>query len=50
MKWINNWPVIGLDKDGDGNGEPVMNFKKPNIPKKYPVQTRLNQMNLMDIH
>jgi beta-xylosidase len=39
MKWINNWPVIGLDKDGDGNGEPVLSFKKPNIPKKYPIQT-----------
>lgn len=30
MKWVHNWPVIGLDKDGDGKGEPVLVHKKPN--------------------
>jgi beta-xylosidase len=30
MKWINDWPVIGEDKDGDGKGEPVLRYKKPN--------------------
>jgi beta-xylosidase len=30
MKWVNDWPVIGIDKDGDGKGEPVMVYKKPN--------------------
>jgi len=30
MKWVNDWPVIGVDKDGDGKGEPVMVYKKPN--------------------
>jgi beta-xylosidase len=39
MKWINDWPVIGIDKDGDGKGEPVMTFKKPNVEKTYPVST-----------
>ncbi len=39
MKWVNNWPVIGVDKDGDGNGEPVGSFKKPGVTKKYPVQS-----------
>jgi beta-xylosidase len=39
MKWINNWPVIGIDKDGDGIGEPVMTYKKPNVGKVYPIQT-----------
>ncbi|MBP6760077.1 MAG: glycoside hydrolase 43 family protein, partial [Flavobacterium sp.] len=29
MKWINDWPVIGTDKDGDGTGEPVATYKKP---------------------
>lgn len=38
MKWINDWPVIGMDKDGDGKGEPVMTFKKPNTGKTFPVQ------------
>jgi beta-xylosidase len=32
MKWINDWPVIGSDPDGDGTGEPVSKFKKPNVP------------------
>lgn len=39
MKWVNNWPVIGADKDGDGTGEPVMTYKKPNVGKVHPVQT-----------
>jgi beta-xylosidase len=37
MKWINDWPVIGDDKDGDGKGEPVLVYKKPNVGKIYPV-------------
>ncbi|RDC56729.1 glycoside hydrolase [Pedobacter chinensis] len=39
MKWINNWPVIGTDKDGDGTGEPVMIYKKPNVGKIYAIET-----------
>jgi beta-xylosidase len=39
MKWVNDWPVIGVDKDGDGTGEPVLHFKKPNVGKNYPVNT-----------
>lgn len=39
MKWINNWPVIGLDADGDGKGEPVATYKKPNVGKVYPIET-----------
>lgn len=39
MKWVNNWPVIGVDKDGDGKGEPVLTYKKPNVGKTYPKQT-----------
>lgn len=29
MKWINDWPVIGVDADGDGIGEPVLTYRKP---------------------
>ena len=30
MIWTaEGWPVIGVDKDGDGVGEPVMKYKKP---------------------
>jgi beta-xylosidase len=39
MKWVNNWPVIGLDRDGDGIGEPVLTFTKPNVNKLTPIIT-----------
>ena len=39
LKWVNNWPVIGVDKDGDGIGKPVSTYKKPNVGKTYPVET-----------
>jgi beta-xylosidase len=31
MQWKKDWPVIGVDKDGDGKGEPVTNYKMPNV-------------------
>jgi beta-xylosidase len=37
MQWKNDWPVIGIDKDGDGKGEPVLVYKKPASGKVYPV-------------
>ena len=36
MIWKDGWPVIGTDKDGDGCGEPVSTYKKPNVGKTYP--------------
>ena len=39
MKWVSDWPVIGLDPDGDGIGEPVATYRKPNVAKTYPVNT-----------
>jgi beta-xylosidase len=39
MKWVNDWPVIGIDKNGDGMGEPVLVYKKPNVGKVYPIVT-----------
>lgn len=39
MKWTNNWPVIGEDKNGDGIGEPVLIYKKPNVGKTFPLKT-----------
>lgn len=29
MRWKDDWPVIGTDADGDGIGNPVIQFKKP---------------------
>ena len=40
MIWKDNgFPVIGIDKDGDGVGEPVLEYKKPKISGSFPVQT-----------
>ena len=39
MVWKNDWPVIGEDKNGDGCGNPVLTYKKPNIGQTYPIIT-----------
>jgi len=39
MIWKSDWPVIGIDNDGDGKGEPVSVYKKPNVGKVYPIET-----------
>jgi beta-xylosidase len=39
MIWKNGWPIIGTDKDGDGTGEPVTIYRKPNVGKSYPTAT-----------
>ncbi|MCL1943963.1 MAG: glycoside hydrolase 43 family protein [Candidatus Azobacteroides sp.] len=39
MTWKNDWPVIGIDKDGDGCGDPVLTYKKPDVGQSYPVCT-----------
>ncbi|HEY1022125.1 MAG TPA: family 43 glycosylhydrolase, partial [Flavisolibacter sp.] len=39
MKWVKDWPVIGMDKDGDGKGEPVLVHKKPHVGKTRPLAT-----------
>ncbi|MCH5239822.1 MAG: glycoside hydrolase 43 family protein [Muribaculaceae bacterium] len=36
MVWNSDgWPVIGVDPDGDGRGEPVKEYKKPNVGANY---------------
>lgn len=46
MHWENDWPIIGVNKPGNDYGEPVMEYKKPDIGKtaqeladtvKYPI-------------
>ncbi len=29
MQWINDWPVIGIDDNGDGIGNPVTEYTRP---------------------
>jgi beta-xylosidase len=37
MLWSNDWPVIGIDEDGDGKGQPVTRHKKPNVGREHSV-------------
>ena len=37
VKWINDWPFMGEDYDGNGIGEPVASNNKPDIGHTYPV-------------
>ena len=37
-KWKDDWLVIGDDKDGDGCGDPVMTWKKPDLPSSGNFQ------------
>jgi beta-xylosidase len=39
VQWKNDWPVIGVDTDSDGKGEPVASFRKPNVGRSFPVAT-----------
>ena len=39
MKWVSDWPVIGLDPENTGCGTPVSTYKKPNVGKTYPLST-----------
>jgi beta-xylosidase len=39
VKWIDDWPVMGVDADGDGTGEPVLTHKKPTTGRGGPIMT-----------
>ena len=39
-KWVSDWLVIGDDKDGDGCGDPVQQWKKPNLPSSGNFQPK----------
>lgn len=38
MKWVDDWPVMGIDKDSNGVGEPVVEFDKPNVGNSSSIQ------------
>ena len=39
MEWTaDGWPVIGVDKDGDGVGEPVSRYRKPTLKNSGTFQ------------
>ncbi|MBE2215687.1 MAG: glycoside hydrolase 43 family protein [Opitutaceae bacterium] len=39
VRWINGWPEMGVDHDGNGVGEPVARWKKPSLPAAGQVAT-----------
>lgn len=39
VKWVNDWPMMGVDKDGNGIGEPVLTYNKPNVGHTFPITT-----------
>lgn len=49
VKWLNDWPVIGTDPDGDGKGEPVSSYRKPVTAKKYPITTPAESDEFTDV-
>jgi beta-xylosidase len=38
MWWKNDWPIMGINQDSSGCGEPVMTWNKPNVGKVFPIQ------------
>lgn len=38
VSWKDGWPLMGVDIDGDGIGEPVMEYKKPGVGGSFPVR------------
>ena len=39
VRWVDDWPVIGNDPDGDCKGEPVATYRKPDVGREYPAQS-----------
>ncbi|MBN2419821.1 MAG: glycoside hydrolase 43 family protein [Deltaproteobacteria bacterium] len=39
VEWKDGWPIMGKDINGDGIGEPVAGYKKPDVGKTYPITT-----------
>ncbi|MFV0379180.1 MAG: glycoside hydrolase 43 family protein [Mangrovibacterium sp.] len=37
VTWVDGWPIPGTDTNKDGIGEPVGEWTKPNVGKKYPA-------------
>jgi beta-xylosidase len=38
VHWQDDWPLMGVDSNGDGIGEPVLRYRKPNVGRReYPI-------------
>jgi len=50
VEWKEGWPVIGVDKDGDGCGDPVRKYRKPSISKRAPALADSEDVSLYEWH
>ncbi|MEC9490302.1 MAG: glycoside hydrolase 43 family protein, partial [Halanaerobiales bacterium] len=39
MSWQDDWPIIGIDQNKDGIGEPVMQYQKPDVKAKTEIKS-----------
>jgi beta-xylosidase len=37
VQWKDGWPLMGVDLDGNGIGEPVLRYQKPNVSVKSEI-------------
>ncbi|HOY20907.1 MAG TPA: glycoside hydrolase, partial [Haliscomenobacter sp.] len=45
LRWVNDWPAMGQDYDGNGVGEPVNEFVKPVLSKEVSVPQTTDEFN-----
>jgi beta-xylosidase len=38
VRWVDDWPLMGKDLDGNGVGEPVSRHPKPDVGQSYPIR------------
>lgn len=38
VSWIDDWPVIGINPDKDGTGEPVKEYRKPKVNQASAIE------------
>lgn len=39
VRWVDGWPQMGVDLDGNGVGEPVSSYQKPKVSDESIIQT-----------
>ncbi|TDF95781.1 glycoside hydrolase family 43 protein [Paenibacillus piri] len=37
VRWMDDWPLMGADTNGDGIGEPVLRTGKPKVGREWPA-------------
>jgi len=37
VKWVDDWPLMGINQNAEGTGEPVLTYKKPDVGRSYPI-------------